>query len=378
MAKYKMHTLAIMAMIALFGAGCANSHGPEASLIDALARHESSILEIVQTGDRVAAERLPGDAITSATVALDLYDERGEMLVDWGLQIELREVRSLPDGAVEVDYIAGISRRELWDGETTDSFAEEFRQAVIREGEVVDVITLGPGDESFDRIRLLAPMLPRETIRRMPGDPYAEPLSDTESTAGRAVLSLSSSSLRTYALTWCGPGRYNSYYPNYEARPSDGGDCTNFVSQCLAAGGLAFRHRDCSGLTGSYLTACRDRDRTWATYWWYNPPASAADHTNSWSTPNGLRPHMTERYGSPSATVHWTWEAAHTGDVVFVDFNHDGRWDHAMVVTTANRRADGSFDLRVSGHTSSRCDVDFYATARSWGGTAWIQIQHVL
>jgi hypothetical protein len=49
MAKYKVHIVAVVfATLALFGAGCANSYTPEASVIEALARHEGSI---VQNGD---------------------------------------------------------------------------------------------------------------------------------------------------------------------------------------------------------------------------------------------------------------------------------------------------------------------------------------
>ena len=49
------------------------------------------------------------------------------------------------------------------------------------------------------------------------------------------ALSYNRNSAVNYAQTYC--SRYNSNYHNYA---SVGGDCANFVSQCMIAGGMSF------------------------------------------------------------------------------------------------------------------------------------------
>lgn len=106
-----------------------------------------------------------------------------------------------------------------------------------------------------------------------------------------------------YAERW-----WNDYNPKYEKFHVD---CTNYVSQCLHAGGAPMR-------------GAPDRGNGW----WYQ-------HDNwsySWSVANALRWYLS---GSTKGLKGREVEAAEDldpGDVICYDFEGDGRWDHTTIV----------------------------------------------
>ncbi|WP_412075059.1 amidase domain-containing protein [Streptomyces xanthophaeus] len=103
---------------------------------------------------------------------------------------------------------------------------------------------------------------------------------------------------------------WKNYNPAYRKFNGAGGDCTNFISQALKAGG------------------------------WQNVPGSTSDYRNWWY--DGTR-----QSDSWVGTNEWAWftlsnqRAANlanvyqtdVGDIVQVDFNKDGSKDHSMMVT---------------------------------------------
>ncbi|RLV10034.1 hypothetical protein CTZ27_01970 [Streptomyces griseocarneus] len=104
---------------------------------------------------------------------------------------------------------------------------------------------------------------------------------------------------------------WKNYNPAYRSHPlGTGGDCTNFVSQALKAGG--WKHAP--GKAGDY------------TKWWYGSDTES----DSWTGVN-----------------EWSWFAQNTkrvkplkyayqmevGDVLQADFDRDGSKDHTMLVT---------------------------------------------
>ncbi|WP_255305894.1 amidase domain-containing protein [Streptomyces sp. Wb2n-11] len=109
--------------------------------------------------------------------------------------------------------------------------------------------------------------------------------------------------------------RYNPAYPSYDSAGA-GGDCTNFVSQALKAGG------------------------------WKHAPGSWDDYRKWWSDP---------KLGNTLSFVgvnEWSWFALSSkrttnlsnvwemgvGDVLQMDFNRDGSKDHTMMVSYRDRR----------------------------------------
>ncbi|MEU9451650.1 amidase domain-containing protein [Streptomyces sp. NPDC048277] len=102
---------------------------------------------------------------------------------------------------------------------------------------------------------------------------------------------------------------YNPDYPNYNGH-ADGGDCTNFVSQSLKAGG--WKH--VPGYVYDY------------TKWFGNADIQSDSFVGvnewSWFAQNSKRT-------TPLANVY----QAEVGDVIQMDFDRDGAKDHTMIVT---------------------------------------------
>lgn len=130
-----------------------------------------------------------------------------------------------------------------------------------------------------------------------------------------------------------------SYNPSYPSFANSGGDCANFVSQALFAGGILPRTSGTGDATW-FMTKTRKHSFSWSASWInaqdnsvfltrYLPGATAV------GTYLGLQPSQTV----PSGAV--------AGDVVLYDWNNDGVFDHESVITTT----DGQY---VDAHTNNR------------------------
>ncbi|MEV4438138.1 amidase domain-containing protein [Streptomyces sp. NPDC049577] len=107
---------------------------------------------------------------------------------------------------------------------------------------------------------------------------------------------------------------WNRYNPAYRSFNSAGGDCTNFISQSLKAGGW----KDAPGSEEDYQK------------WWYN----SSSQSTTWVGAN-----------------EWSWYALSSkrvtnlsnvfqmdvGDILQMDFDRDGSKDHSMIVTYRSR-----------------------------------------
>ncbi|MEW1610530.1 MULTISPECIES: amidase domain-containing protein [unclassified Streptomyces] len=105
---------------------------------------------------------------------------------------------------------------------------------------------------------------------------------------------------------------YNPAYPNYNSK---GGDCTNFVSQALRAGGW-------KDVTGSSSNV-----RSWFSTSAGQSASFVGVNELSWFTLNSKR-------ATNLANVYQMG----VGDVLQMDFNKDGSKDHAMIVTYRSAR----------------------------------------
>ncbi len=108
-----------------------------------------------------------------------------------------------------------------------------------------------------------------------------------------------------YAHQW-----WNSYNPAF---PSFSVDCTNFVSQCLLAGGAPMR-----GYPG------RENG------WWIRGGAWSF----SWSVAHSLRWYLEGSRSGLKAARKQSPEMLLPGDVIIYDFTGDGRMDHAAIVVS--------------------------------------------
>ncbi|MEC5423758.1 amidase domain-containing protein [Virgibacillus sp. C22-A2] len=108
-----------------------------------------------------------------------------------------------------------------------------------------------------------------------------------------------------YAERW-----WNSYNPAYRKFDVD---CTNYVSQCLHAGGAPMRG-----------APVREKG------WWYQ----GDNWSFSWAVAHSLRWYLS---GSTQGLKGKEVESASElipGDVICYDFQGDGRWDHNTIVVT--------------------------------------------
>ncbi|MCX5175336.1 amidase domain-containing protein [Streptomyces virginiae] len=103
---------------------------------------------------------------------------------------------------------------------------------------------------------------------------------------------------------------WSNYNPAYRKFNGAGGDCTNFISQALKAGGW----KAVPGSTSDYRN------------WWYD----GARQSDSWVGANEWAWFtLSNKRATNLASVYQT----DVGDIVQVDFNKDGSKDHSMMVT---------------------------------------------
>ncbi|WEG12158.1 amidase domain-containing protein [Pullulanibacillus sp. KACC 23026] len=111
-----------------------------------------------------------------------------------------------------------------------------------------------------------------------------------------------------YAEKWW--NSYNPAYPKFEV------DCTNYVSQCLKAGGAPMSHIGEKGKG-----------------WW----CRGKDCSYSWSVANALRWFLASDGNSVGAVTVEEPEELVPGDVICYDWEGDGKWNHNTIVTGQDR-----------------------------------------
>ena len=123
-----------------------------------------------------------------------------------------------------------------------------------------------------------------------------------------------------YAERW-----WNSYNPNYKKFEND---CTNFISQCIHAGGAP-------------MTGYPNRGSGW---WMQNN-----NWSYSWTVANALRIFLSgSKSGLQAKEVNSASDLL-AGDVICYDFEGDGKYNHTTVVVAKDR--DGQ--PLVNAHTSN-------------------------
>ncbi|HYG58115.1 MAG TPA: amidase domain-containing protein [Symbiobacteriaceae bacterium] len=122
-----------------------------------------------------------------------------------------------------------------------------------------------------------------------------------------------------YAAFWWG-----GFNPLFRAFSDD---CTNFISQCLLAGGMPME-----------VTGRRDKG------WWYLGPAEQWSY--SWAVAHSLRWYMET---SGRAERREEARQLELGDIIAYDWDGDGNWQHNTIVV--------GFDLEgeplVAAHTAA-------------------------
>ncbi len=136
-----------------------------------------------------------------------------------------------------------------------------------------------------------------------------------------------------YARKWA-YGRNPAYY-NFDGI---GGDCTNFISQCLFA-------------------ACKKMNRTPVTGWYYDSPDSRAP---AWTSVEYLYAFLTKNGGYGPFGALTDFSRAQLGDIIQLGRN-DGSFYHSLIIT------DLSDGIKVCAHSFNAKDkpLNNYIFARA-------------
>ncbi|MDQ0190738.1 amidase domain-containing protein [Alicyclobacillus cycloheptanicus] len=121
---------------------------------------------------------------------------------------------------------------------------------------------------------------------------------------------------------------WNGFNPRFVKFVDD--DCTNFISQCILAGG--FR-----------MTGGQNR----ASGWWYRFSGTSPNGNNwsySWAMSNALYQYLVNKGG---ANVVSSARELKVGDLILYDWNGTGRFGHSVIVVDF----DGRGDPLVNAHT---------------------------
>jgi hypothetical protein len=169
-------------------------------------------------------------------------------------------------------------------------------------------------------------------------------LAITPATEASAATGYNGAAAARYADSY-----WQSYNPAWPSFATSGGDCANFVSQALYAGGLAMRLSPPYSGTGAwYMVKSKRR-------WSYAPSWVNSQDNSAFAL--GSIPGVTQvasYYGvAPGQSVA---DNASLGDIVLYDFNNDGVYDHEAIVTASDGTSSNgtvNWDL-VDAHTNNR------------------------
>lgn len=172
-----------------------------------------------------------------------------------------------------------------------------------------------------------------KTISQIRQDSIIEDKKMELTKSNEKIAGYSPTKAKDYALKWA--NSFNSNYNNYDG---NGGDCTNFVSQCLEAGGLAQKKPSSipSGVMGttSYWYSVKPKVST--------PWIRVADFHSYWA------PKVPDANYAGDTTVS---NNGNIGDIVQI--RHAGtltRW-HSMIITKKD-----SQQVYLTGHSVPRKD----------------------
>ncbi|MDQ3817164.1 MAG: amidase domain-containing protein [Acidobacteriota bacterium] len=142
---------------------------------------------------------------------------------------------------------------------------------------------------------------------------------------------LNRSAIVNYAYAY-----WYNYNPNYRRFDGNtqGGDCTNFVSQALRAGGW-------TNVPGWYQ---------YNFVWWYD----WLNQSYTWTSANYWFQFTNSR---PRGTIARYISDLQPGDILQADWDRDGRIDHSMIVT----KKDSYGNIYLTYHSNSTLNKSFYS-----------------
>jgi hypothetical protein len=153
----------------------------------------------------------------------------------------------------------------------------------------------------------------------------------------------------SYANRW-----WNESNPTYRHM---GVDCTNFVSQCLYAGGAPMKYTGVRSLG-----------------WWYLPGNAGEPWSFSWSVANALRLYLTTARTGLRASKLAQASELQLADVICYDWNGDGVFTHNTIVTGF----DSNHQPLVNAHTNNSIHRAWdYRDSYAWTPRTQYEFLHI-
>ncbi len=157
---------------------------------------------------------------------------------------------------------------------------------------------------------------------------------------------------RDYAVSYAQAHvhNYNPQYQNFNY-PNGGGDCTNFVSQCLYAGGVPM------------VNTIWPRTSSYDWYYYFNRPGYEDDEfSHPWINATSLYRHFS--WGRPGLAVLVDYDyQLQLGDVVQLSSDSSSEPYHSMIVTAIGDNG----EVFVSYHTTDTWNKSLWALEIEYG-----------
>lgn len=143
---------------------------------------------------------------------------------------------------------------------------------------------------------------------------------------------------------------YNKAYNNYGKRQGDGGlygDCANFVSQCLFAGGLptdnAKLNKDNIASNSRYLWGYRYTNVAWGSQAWRNTADLRKYLKSNYSTSE----YLVKSYSD----LQWNLKYLQVGDLIIMLNGEGHAYNHVVIINKVIKSGSRTTDVLYSGHT---------------------------
>jgi hypothetical protein len=150
---------------------------------------------------------------------------------------------------------------------------------------------------------------------------------------------------------------WSTYNTDYRTYGGQGGDCTNFISQIMIAGGWE--------TAGAYPVS----DRTHPSNWWYNSLGTFAT-TYTWAAAHNWMQFARTHSGRVAALSHVRDMAI--ADVLQVDTDSDGNISHSMFVTDVGLGGDGEVDEQyMTYHSNDTKDKPLTSVIAAYPNGTW-------
>lgn len=163
-----------------------------------------------------------------------------------------------------------------------------------------------------------------------------------------------------YAATWVNPQKVVRNSSKYGVYDNYGGNCNNFISQCLVAGGIPM---DCDG----------DIDTQWK---WYgedvNLSAAKSGRSPSWAGVEEFYTYADENTGyGLEAVVDDNVFCGSAGDIL--QYGQSGEWFHSVIITDVVKDGNGQLmDYLIDSNTTDR--INYPASAYGYSDLRLIKI----